>query len=547
MTAIHPDPVYRSPRVLATLLAASLSGAGVYADDIEVASVIDRVTVFQSGAEVTRVGQVAVPAGAHRLIVPGLPAGIDPARLQLSVADDAVRLGSLLLEEIHEGEPVSTDERRLQSELEELLYQRQEISDRIAAANTQLQLLTSLADGSVGGQQASLAMAELNGLLQTLSTSSIEARQVVRDANRELAVKDQEIEQKKFELEQVATRRRTGQVLTVAVESSATTATEVAVTYPVGQARWSWAYEARLDTTARNLVLKRDVSVIQASGEDWSDVAVTITTARPSQNTQTPQLGSLLVDFYRPQPEFERRSTALIAQDAPVDSVEEAVVTGSFIRRNASVAATQYLVSFEIPGRVSIAADSQPRILPIDQRGMPVELVTRAVPEFDTNAYLEARFTLESSEPLQAGLMQLYRDGAFIGRRPVQPFQSGDEINLPFGQDERVRVEVFPEQEASRDGGTFRRSAVEDQRVRYQLTSFHNSAIDLEVLARIPVAQNDAIEVEIGDGATPADEQDVEGNRGVLRWARQARPGQPIEIRHYYSIRYPQDETLQYR
>jgi uncharacterized protein (TIGR02231 family) len=205
------------------------------------------------------------------------------------------------------------------------------------------------------------------------------------------------------------------------------------------------------------------------------------------------------------------------------------------------------MVNFEIPGRVSIAADRQPQILPIDQRGGEVELVTRTVPEVDANAYLEARFTNDSAEPLQAGVMQFYRDGAFIGRRPVPGFQPQDEINLPFGQDERVRVEVFPEQQESRDGGTFRRTAVEDRRVRYQVTSFHNQAIDLEVLARIPVAQNEDIDVEISDEATPFDEEDVEGNRGVLMWERRAQPGEPIEIRHYFSIRYPQDERLDFR
>ena len=537
---------------LLTCLGSALvfSSAG-FADDLEVTSSIDSVTVFLNGAEVTRTGAVTIPAGDHRLIIQNLPAGIDPARLRLNVASEDIRLGTLQLEESHEGELVSDEERRIQAELDQLLYERQETADRVEAANTQLQLLASLADGSVGGQQTSLDIAELSALLQTLSSSSIQAREVIRDANRELAAKDQEIEQKRFELSQVATRRRTEQVLTVAVTAESSTATDVAVTYPVNQARWSWLYEARLDTENRSVELERKVSVAQGSGEDWTDVAVTITTARPNQNTQTPQLGSLLVDFYRPPTPMALESRAAGAAD-----VEEVVVTGNFVRRSegftaaspeVEIQATQYLVNFEIPGRVSIAADRQPQILPIDQREGEVVLVTRAVPEADTNAYLEARFTLESAEPLQAGVMQFYRDGAFIGRRPVPSFQPQDEINLPFGQDERVRVEVFPEQEESRDGGTFRRTAVEDRRVRYQVTSFHSRPIELEVLGRIPVAQNEDIEVEFSDEATRFDEEDVEGNRGVLMWKRSAQPSVPIEIRHYYSIRYPQDERLQFR
>ena len=527
--------------------AALVVSAGSRADDLEVASSIDRVTVFLNGAEVTRIGTVTVPSGDHRLIIQNLPAGIDPARLRLNVSSEAIRLGTLQLAESHGGELVSDEERRLQSELDQLLYQRQEIADRVEAANTQLRLLTSLADGSVGGQQTSLDIGELSALLQTLSSSSMQAREVIREANRELAAKDQEIEQKRFELSQVATRQRTEQVLTVAVTADSAVSTNVDVTYPVNQARWGWLYEARLDTENRSLNLERKVSVVQGSGEDWADVEVTITTARPNQNTQTPQLGSLLVDFYRPQPPIALESRAAVAADL-AEPEEAGLLRPSSNMAMASpvVEATQYLVNFEIPGRVSIAADRQPQILPIDQREGEVVLAIRAVPEVDTNAYLEARFTLDSTEPLQAGIMQFYRDGAFIGRRQVPTFLPQDEVNLPFGQDERVRVEVFPEQEESRDGGTFRRTAIEDRRVRYQVTSFHSQPVDLEVLARIPIAQNEDIEVEIHDQATPFDEQDVEGNRGVLMWQRRAQSGEPIEIRHYYSIRYPDDERLQF-
>jgi len=119
-------------------------------------------------------------------------------------------------------------------------------------------------------------------------------------------------------------------------------------------------------------------------------------------------------------------------------------------------------------------------------------------------------------------------------------------VSLPFGQDERVRVEIRAEQQESREGGTFRRSAVDDHRVRYELTSFHGQPIELEILARVPVSQNQAIEVEAGDEATPYDEENLEGNRGVVLWRRQAQPNQTIEIKHYYSVTYPRDDRLQY-
>ncbi len=531
---------------LAAAIALATVMTDVAAEDFEVVASIDSVTVFEFGAEVTRVGSLTIPAGEHRLLIAGLHPDIEPERLQLSLGSAEIRLGTLQLEEEFDSELVNDEEQRLQAELDALLFDRQAIADEIASANTQLKLLDSVASGALVGDQGSLAVAEITALLDTLSDASNRARQVIRDANQRLQAQDKAIVQKRAELAQVATQQRSQQRLTVSVTSEAETNSEVSITYPVEEAWWDWVYEARLDTESRALEIQRKVAVEQASGEDWSDVRLNITTADPDANTATPQLDSLLVDLYQPQPMALSR-----ARQESFSDLEEVIVTGDFTRRaaNASFAqevASQYVVDFRIPGTVSIGADSQPQILPIDQRRVAVDLVTRVVPEADDSAYLEARFVQEGTTPLQAGEMQFYRDGAFIGSRYVSSFLPEEEISLPFGKDERVRVQTVTEEQQSREGGTFRRNAIEDHRVSYLLTSFHDQAIDLELLARIPVSQNQAIEVEVADDATPFDEVDVEEQTGIVLWKRRAEPTDTIEIRHFYSVAFPRDERLDY-
>jgi len=533
-----------------------LTAATASAEDLDVVANINSVTVFMAGAEVTRTATVSIPAGQHRLIFSDLPPHIDPARLQLSLSNSDVLLGNLRLEEIHQGDLISLDEQRLQGELNDLWFSRQAIVDEVESANTQLTLLDSLASGAVGGQQVSLQSGDLTGLLSTLATSSRQARQVIREENQRLQQIDKEIEQKRFEISQVATQQQSQQLLTVSVDSANSAETEVSFSYPVAQAGWSWLYEARLDTEIRQLELYRRVSVVQTSGENWDNVELNITTSKPNENTQTPVLNSLLVDIYQPQPfqQERRRLLESAAGFALDDVIEEMASTGSAnqnyapaMKQFANVNASQYLVDFHLPGRVDIAADSQPQILPIDQRRLAVDLITRAIPELDQAAYLEARFTLEQEMPIQGGIMQLYRDGAFIGKRVVADFLPQEEISLPFGKDDRVRIETRAEAEESRHGGTFRRSASQDHRVRYELTSFHPQPIDIEVLARIPVSQNDAINVDISADATGFDEENVDGSTGVIMWRQQAEPTQTIEIKHFYTVKYPQDDRLSFQ
>lgn len=548
----------KASKLLATAISISILAISKqgFAEDIEVSSTIESATVFGRGAEVNRGATVNIPAGSHRLIFTDLPAYIDPARLQLSVGSNAIRLANIQLEEIHAGQLVSDQEQLLQEQLENLLFDREAISDEILSAQTQLTLLNSLATGAVGGKETSLNGSELTELLSSLSTNSASARLLIREANQRIRSLDAEVEQKRFELSQIATDKRSQNVLTVAVDATVATQTDLNFSYPIGAAQWQWLYEARLDTDTKRMDIKRKVSVSQSSGEDWNDIKLNISTSRPQQETQTPELNSLQVDLRKPIPPRVRAQSQALERSPRLESadgVEEVIVTGSFIRGTSGYASSMKVVSsayqmdFDVPGSIDIPANGQQRILPVDERFQPVDLVVRTVPEQSLSAFLEARFTYNSDLPLLAGEMQFYRDGTFIGSGRIDTFMPNEEISLAFGQDDRVRIEIRNDEEESRGGSTFRRNAVEDSRTRYLVTNFHQDAIDVEVLSRIPVAQNREIDVVINNAATPATESDVDDKAGVLMWKVKAEPSEVAEIKHYFEVRYPEDERLQYR
>ncbi len=72
---------------------------------------------------------------------------------------------------------------------------------------------------------------------------------------------------------------------------------------------------------------------------------------------------------------------------------------------------------FRIPARVSISADRQVRVYPVSEEAFDTELVARAVMSVDPTARLEAAFHYARETPIEAGRLQLYRDGAYVGCR----------------------------------------------------------------------------------------------------------------------------------
>ena len=146
-----------STLALLTFVAAQATQAA----DLAATLTIDQVTVYPQTAAVVRRGEVAVPAGSHRLIIRGLPDPVDPGSLRISAASRAVRLGGIEIEKIVATEFVSEAERALRRKLTELVDRRAEIHDEVPTAEQQLKLIDAVASAPVD-RDAKLVIEFLN-------------------------------------------------------------------------------------------------------------------------------------------------------------------------------------------------------------------------------------------------------------------------------------------------------------------------------------------------------------------------------------------------
>src|SRR5262249_40415518 len=144
-----------------------------------------------------------------------------------------------------------------------------------------------LAEGRAGSRGAAEEAAAANA-----DTRAAKVRQ--REIDRELA---------RLEAERNANPPRKMEVRIDLAADAATSAT-FRVTYNVRGARWAPLYDARLDTGSRDrkpaLELVRRAEIVQQSGEDWSDVALAVSTVRTAKGGSAPELSPLLVRYAEP-------------------------------------------------------------------------------------------------------------------------------------------------------------------------------------------------------------------------------------------------------
>jgi uncharacterized protein (TIGR02231 family) len=534
-----------STLALLTFVAAQATQAA----DLAATLTIDQVTVYPQTAAVVRRGEVAVPAGSHRLIIRGLPDPVDPGSLRISAASRGVRLGGIEIEKIVATEFVSEAERALRRKLTELVDRRAEIHDEVPTAEQQLKLIDAVASAPVD-RDAKLVIdgPSLSTTLSTISSGAAAARAKIRGATIALRDLDTQIEATKAELSKVATARRNTTEVRAVIEASAAVTVPVSLEYRVTDAGWEWLYEARLDTESKKMSLGRQAAIVQGSGEDWSDVEMTVTTAKPRTDAGTPAIQSLFLRL---------SDRPLTTHDA---TLQEVIVTGSRTRgsirsRNepeqeqaplitAEELATEFAAEYRMPGRVTITSNRQVRMYPVSEEEFDAQLVARAVLSAEILARLEATFTYERDVPIEAGRLQLYRDGSYIGMAALPLLLPGSDVRVPFGVDERIRINVRDERAQSGQRGLLNRQILSEHRRRYEITSYHATALPIEVVDRVPVPQESDIKVDVLEGATAPTVRNLDGKEGVYLWKLPGTPRKTESIRHFYSVRYPSDRVL---
>jgi uncharacterized protein (TIGR02231 family) len=326
------------------------------------------------------------------------------------------------------------------------------------------------------------------------------------------------------------------------------------VTYAVRGARWTPLYDARLDTGARDrkpaLELVRRAEVTQTTGEDWSNVALSVSTLRSARGGNAPELNSLIVQYpppAAPMPagaalpstalrSMKRAAPALKALDAPAEQADE---------QQAVADVSGFQVVFRIPGRVSIGASEGAKSLRISTATIAPDLTVRSVPVIDPTAFLEASFIQREEAPLLPGRVAIYRDGVFVGRVQMTAAGKEESVRLGFGADDKVKVErtVVKRNEGSA-GLIVTTSKTDERSFKTVVRNGHDFPIRIAIEDQLPISENEEIQVEMLPSTTPPTATNLRDRRGVLEWAFEAKPGELKDIALAWRVRWPKDKSI---
>jgi len=529
-----------------------------WAAELDANSAIDTVTVYPDGATVTRIIALDLASGDSTLVARDFPLSLDPSSLRVEgEAGVKLTIGTIDARPPRVTPPVNLSE--LDKRIEALRDQRADLQGAIDSANARRSFAQRFAEASpagLGDKGEARPITEWRAAFAAVAEETATADTTIRDATR----KQREIDRQIAQLEAERSAKPPSKLeVRIDVASAAATKATLRVTYAVRNARWVPLYDARLDTGAKDrkpqLELVRRAEITQSTGEDWSNVALGVSTVRIGRGGSAPELGSLVAQYPQPPKPLALGTASDLARPAPMTRQAQspamakiAEASESRERADEQQAVAEiggFQATFKIPGRVSLGAAEGAKSMRIAAMTVPAELAVRAAPVLDPTAFLEASFKQTDDTTLLPGKVAIYRDGVFVGRGKISASAKDDVVRLGFGADDKVRIEraVLKRNEGSA-GLLVTTSKTDERAFKTTIRNGHDFPIRVAIEDQLPVSESEDIVVEMLPSTTPPTASNIRDKRGVLEWSFDAKPGEVRDINFAWRIRWPKDKSM---
>jgi uncharacterized protein (TIGR02231 family) len=477
----------------------------------------DAVLLFPDRAQVTRLTKVT--CGSRTPVVfEGVPlaAATDSFRAQVTVGSvDGVRA-----EQVRHEKAFSAQAEALETKLEALLDDQRVLDDGMARLNEQVKLAGKLRGVAEQGISAEFVAEkpDLKAWQQALETplqSAVAAGKQMAELEMKRRKLAREIEHVRWQRHNVeaSTEKRWWRV-EVLVTCPTGASAELALSYVVGGASWTPAYEARSADGEKAVEFSTYATVAQTTGEDWPAVKLTLSTAVPAQNATPPTMNKLLLGAT----ERAKERKVLARRDEAVESAQVAASsTPSTPGAGGLLATSQGLsVQLEVKEVARVPTDGTGVRLFVGMAKFPAEYSIRIQPKLYPLAFRVADVTNAGAWPLLSGPVEVFRATGLVGRYELDRVAVGAAFTLTLGLEDSIRVKRTVVEEVKKEAGLFNAKQRFSYAYRFELTNYGKQGAELEVADHLPVAEVDDIDVSIAETTTPGYE--LNKATGVAKW-----------------------------
>lgn len=548
----------RSSFLVAVLLSVSVLSAAPKAVDGKVS----RVTLYRGQALVTRTVQVDGKKGGVEVVVGGLPENVLSDSL-FAEGGDAVEVRAVQFRSRAVGEEPREEVRQLDEAIDGVA-QKIELNRK----NQELLKKRSAYLDGLEGFVAPTAKTELSKgvldveALERITKFSFEQRKAITEEQVKLEAEARTLQEEQELLQRKRAELTNGSSRTVReavlfLQKHNDDAAEVRLNYLVNNCGWSPSYTMRAGNDQKQVQVEYNALIQQMSGEDWSNVTLTLSTASPALSSSRPGLAPFRVALQgAPQQggklpnqdaqqlvqqlktrqyqaiisnrntfNFRDNTSSSWSLNGIACEIQRLELTGdeklvSSINMDVGKNGEGPSLSYKLAGPVSLPSRIDQQMVRIMQTDFPSTFYYVATPVLTSYVYREAELSNTCPEDLLAGPITVYLDGRFVGRGEIPTVARGQKFLVGFGADPQLRAR---RELADRKDGVQGGNRELEFSYRLMVENYKGEATPLRVMDRLPSADRKAdIRVSLGEMSDELAEDKLyerrERPRGILRW-----------------------------
>jgi uncharacterized protein (TIGR02231 family) len=456
---------------------------------------ITKVVVMEDRAQVERTGQIAVQGPTRVEIGPIAMVAVDRS---LEVTAEGASLLDARLVRRRRERPAGglfADASALRKEVQAaeralvlLADHRAAVQTRVdALAHARVDVLRGIAEAAGAGAADPTKWGKQ---LDDLAKAQSDADERMRIAHHDHALGERRLAEARTALaqaEQPEPELECLLVLSLDGPTEGSTEARITARYQVPCAAWRPAYRARLDAAA--VTIDAEAVIWQRTGEDWTDVAIALSTARPTLGTTPPTLYEDRLTT-RPKQEQEKRQVEVAVREVAIEKAGEG---GADELPGVDDGGETRLLA--VPSKVRVPSDGMPHRVRLFEFSAPAETRCVCTPELAPETVIVARFDNRASVPLLAGPVDLARSSGSVGRGTLPFTAIGERVALSFGSEDGVSV--LRDEQTERDTSRLTGKLTRTTTVTLHVSNASAVARKLEIEERVLVSEVKEVEVEV--------------------------------------------------
>lgn len=533
-------------------------------------SEIKAVKLYLTAGQITHEQKVKVKQGRNKFVFTGISAYADPQSIQFLSSQDISLVAVSTEMDFLAAENFNPRIVSLKDSLELLNDELQANADIMSSYHAEQAVLNTNRD--LGGNNQNLNVAQIKEAGEFYRTRTLEINKALSKLNKSQKRLGQMIESVRFQLVELNynENQRSNQIVIIA-DVAAPGEIETTLRYLVSDCGWAATYDLSAEDIKHKINLKYRAQIYNNTGNDWTNVELTLSTSDPGLSASHPQLSPWYLTpytvnsygkskHYVPQSMQQNyRQQAIsdinIANQRVYDnyynvndkergdlfSENSIYLNNNMAVGNNGVQIQQIEISeltaeFKIEKLFSCPSDAKPYLVDVKNMDLEATFSHISVPKLDRSAFLMAHIVGWQELDLIPGPTNVYFGGVYVGVSQIETRDVADTLSLSFGRDDKVIVMRSLKKEFSTKrvmGGNVKESFMYDIKVRNN----REAPINIEIFDQIPISNDNLITVttdQISEGK-------VIPETGEVSWRMSINPSDVLSKEIGYTVKYPKN------